>query len=413
MPRRTPLLVTLFCLGAATAAAQDQKHARGETPAPSDPTAAAAPQGRGGSRGGAGSDARGGGRGGPRNASIVLGATDVFKVTKGTVEATLAVSGDLRALENATVRTRIDGVIEKVFVREGQPVVAGTLLAKFESSEQDALLKSAEADVAAAKSDAETATWNFDQSKGLFKVGAIAERDLRLTEQAAEAAKARLAASEARQRTASNAVRDTKITAPFTGTIEKRFVQDGENAPRSTQLFTMVRTTILELVGSLPARSADDVKPGQAVRITADGRALTGRVARVSPTIDPASRSVAVYMTVQNPKGILKGNSFATGQVVTTTVADALVVPASAVRANVDGTRNFVWKIQGGELAMAFVKTGISDESRNMVQIIEGLQEQDQIVVGSPGTLGVGMKATIIGNEGGRSGGRRGQKSAP
>ena len=343
----------------------------------------------------------------------MLGATDVFKVTRGPVEATLAVSGDLRALENATVRTRIDGVIEKVFVREGQPVAAGTLLAKFESSEQDALLKSAEADVAAAKSDAETAAWNSEQSKGLFKVGAIAERDLRLTEQAAEAAKARLAASDARQRTASNAVRDTKITAPFSGTIEKRFVQDGENAPRSTQLFTMVRTSILELVGSLPARSADDVKPGQAVRITADGRALTGRVARVSPTIDPASRSVAVYMTVQNPRGILKGNSFATGQVVTTTVADALVVPVSAVRSNVDGTRNFVWKIQGGELVMAFVKTGINDESRNMVQIVEGLQEQDQVVVGSPGTLGAGMKTTIIGNEGGRSGGRRGQKSSP
>ena len=68
-----------------------------------------------------------------------------------------------------------------------------------------------------------------------------------------------LAAAEARQRTASNGVRDTKITAPFSGTIEKRLVQDGETTPRGTQLFTMVRTATLELAGSLPARSADDV----------------------------------------------------------------------------------------------------------------------------------------------------------
>jgi membrane fusion protein (multidrug efflux system) len=448
MLRRTALLVTSLCLVAATAASQDQKPQRGAPPA--DSVAKATPQdstgakrGRRGGRGGAdaaatpadtggapgapsggrsgrsgrgaagGSGGRGQGGGGPRNASVVLGATDVFKVTKGPVEATIAVSGDLRAFENATVRTRIDGVIDRVYVREGQAVSSGALLAKFESSEQEATLRSAEADVAAARSDAETSIWNAQQSKDLFKVGAIAEKDLRLAEQAADASKARLAASEARERTAANGVRDTKITAPFAGSIEKRLVQDGENTPRGTQLFTMVRTTTLELAGSVPARNADDVKPGQVVRFSSDGRLFTGKVSRVSPTIDPASRSVAVYVTVPNPKGLLKGNSFATGQLVTQTISDALVAPVTAVRDNVDGTRHFVYKIQGGELAMVFVQTGIVDDSRGMVQIVDGLHDQDQIVVGSPGTLGPGMKVTIIGNEGGRSGGRRGQKSTP
>jgi RND family efflux transporter MFP subunit len=344
--------------------------------------------------------------------SVVLGPADVYKVGKGIVEATHAISGDLRAMESAVVRSRIDGIIEQVFVREGTAVAAGAVLAKFESSEQEASLRSVDAEVAAAKSDAETQKWNAEQSRELFKVGAIAERDLRLADQAADAARARLAAAESRQRAAANVLRDTKVTAPFGGTIEKRLVQDGENTPRGTQMFTMVRTTVLELTASLPARSADDVKVGQAVRFTADGRAFTGRVARVSPTIDPASRSVAVYVTVPNPRGLLKGNTFATGQVVTTAIADAILVPVSAVRDNVDGTRRFVYKIQGGELAMAFVRTGIQDDGRGMVQILEGLAEQDQIVVGTPGTLGPGMKVSIIGGEnagrGGRGGGREG-----
>lgn len=411
---------TASAAAAATESAASAPQAAGDA---GSPPAAGTRGARGGQQGGnpqgGGQQGRGGrgdagGRGGPRSASIVLGSADVFKVVKGPVEATIAVSGDLRAFEAATVRTRIDGVIEKVFVREGQAVATGSLLAKFESSEQEATLRSAEADVAASKSDAETAAWNAEQMRDLFKRGAIAERYLRLAEQAADAAKARLAAAEARQRTAANGVRDTRITAPFSGTIEKRLVQDGENTPRGTQLFTMVRTATLELAGSLPARSADDVKVGQVVRFTADGRSFSGRVARVSPTIDPASRSVAVYVTVQNPNGVLKGNTFATGQVVTNTVNDALVVPATAIRTNVDGTRSFVYKIQGGELAMAFVQTGINDEARGMVQVLDGVREQDMVVVGSPGTLGPGMKATIIGNEGGRGGGgRRGQKSAP
>ncbi|HVZ49556.1 MAG TPA: efflux RND transporter periplasmic adaptor subunit [Gemmatimonadaceae bacterium] len=342
----------------------------------------------------------------------MLGPADVAKAARGTVEAVIAVSGDLRALESATVRSRLDGILEKVTVREGQAVAAGAVLAQFESSEQEAALRSADADVAAAKSDAETAEWNAEQSRELYKVGAIAERDLRVAEQAADAAKARLAASEARQRAAANVVRDTKVTAPFAGTIEKRLVQDGENTPRGTQLFTMVRTSTLELTGSVPAKNADEVRPGQTVRFTADGRSFTGRVARVSPTIDPASRSVAVYVTVPNPRGLLKGNTFATGDLVTTTVNDALTVPISAVRDNVDGTRRFVYRIAGGELAMAYVKTGITDESRGTVQILEGLSEQDQVVVGSPGTLGPGMKVQVIGSEAGR-GGRRGRSSAP
>lgn len=342
----------------------------------------------------------------------MLGQADVARVVRGVVEATISVSGDLRAFESNLVRSRIDGVIEKVFVREGQSVTTGAVLARFESSEQQAAVRSADADVAAAKSDAETQRWNAEQSRELFKVGAIAERDLRLAEQAADAAAARLAAAESRQRAAANVLRDTRVTAPFAGTIEKRLVQDGENTPRGTQMFTMVRTSTLELAGSIPARMADDVRPGQVVRFTADGRAFSGRVARVSPTIDPASRSVAVYVTVPNPRGLLKGNTFATGQVVTTTVADALVVPVSAVRDNVDGTRRFVYRIQGGELAVAFVQVGITDEARGVMQILDGVGEQDQVVVGSPGTLGPGMKVTLIGNEGAR-GGRRGQKSAP
>jgi RND family efflux transporter MFP subunit len=358
---------------------------------------------------------RGGGRGGRggRNASIVLGATDVARVSRGTVEATVAVSGDLRALESAVIRSRLDGIIEKVYVREGQAVAAGAVLVKYESSEQEASLRSADADVAATKSDAATADWNAEQSRELFKAGAIAERDLRVAEQAAEAAKARLAASEARQRAATNVVRDTKVTAPFSGTVEKRLVQDGENTPRGTQLLTLVRTSVLELAGSVPAKSADDVKVGQVVRFTADGRSFNGRVSRVSPTIDPASRSVAVYMTVQNPRGQLKGNTFATGQVVTTNIGDALVIPVSALRTNADGSQLFVYRIKGDELETATVKAGIADEARGTVQITEGLAERDQVVVGSPGTLGAGMKVSIIGNEGGRGGRRGGRGSTP
>ena len=293
-------------------------------------------------------------------------------------------------------------------MREGDRVATGALLARFEAVDFESALRSSEADAASARTAAQTAQWNYDQSKDLFKVGAIAERDLRATDQAAAAAKAQQAAAESRLRAAQSLARDTRIVAPVTGTIQFRRVQSGEHVLRGSELFTLVRSDILELTASLPARRANDVKPGQPVRFLADGKAFTGKVARVSPTIDPASRSITAYVQIPNPNGELKGNTFSSGQIIAQTLSNVLVVPQPAVRTGQDGNP-FVYRIVGGELEQAPVTLGAVDEARGLVEIKDGVQERDQVVVGNVGTLGRGMKAQIIGNERGSApGGMRG-----
>ena len=125
-----------------------------------------------------------GGPGSERRASsIILSASDVKTVERGSIEAGVAISGDLRAIEEAVVRARLEGDLIGVYAREGDHVKAGQLLAKFEDSEQESNRTLAIADREAAQSDLETAKWNADQSEQLFKAGAIAERDLRTAQQ--------------------------------------------------------------------------------------------------------------------------------------------------------------------------------------------------------------------------------------
>lgn len=356
--------------------------------------------GKGGARGGApGAPPGGGAAGGQRRtASVVLGTADVAKVVRGIIEAGIPISGDLRPIETLSLKSRLEGNVEQVYVREGDRVASGAPLARFEAIDFESALRSAEADAASERTAAQTAQWNYDQSKDLFKVGAIAERDLRATEQAASSAKAQQAAAESRLRTAQSAMRDTRIVAPVAGTIQFRRVQGGEHVSRGSELFTLVRTSILELTASLPARRANDVMPGQVVRFLADGRTFTGKVARVSPTIDPASRSVTAYVQIPNPNGELKGNTFSSGQIIALTLHNVLVVPQPAVRTGQDG-KQFVYRIAGGELEQAPVTVGATDEARGLVEIKDGVQELDQVVVGNVGTLGRGMKVQIIGNE--------------
>jgi multidrug efflux pump subunit AcrA (membrane-fusion protein) len=158
------------------------------------------------------------------------------------------------------------------------------------------------------------------------------------------------------------------------------------------------------------------------VHFVADGRRFDGKVARVSPTVDPTTRAVTVYTEIPNANGALKGNTFATGRVVARTVNDALLIPSGAIRQPIDSAgKPYVYKIEGDRLARTPVDLGIIDEASGVAEVLAGLDEGDRIVAGNVGTLGTGMKVQILdadrggnggGGESGGNGGKRGAKGA-
>ena len=349
---------------------------------------------------GAGGAARGpGGGGGRPSPSITLSATDVATVAPMTIEDGVALTGDLRPLETIDVRSRIEGDLMTVYVREGEQVSAGQLLARFEASEQESSRASAEADRVAANAELQNAQWTLEQNESLFKAGAIAERDLKTSQQAVATARARLAAAVARLRASGNEARDTRVVAPAGGVVEKRLVDGGVHLARGAPMFTIVRSGTLELAAAVPARQATAVRAGQIVHFAADGRRFDGKVARVSPTIDPATRAVTVYVQVPNPDNTLRGGTFATGRVVSRTLTNTLAVPTAALRQGQEDGKPFVYRIDGKTLNVAPVQIGAVDEQLGVAQVTEGLQNGDKVIVGNVGTLGRGMQVTIAGAE--------------
>jgi membrane fusion protein (multidrug efflux system) len=348
---------------------------------------------------GAGAGGGGAGAGGRPSPSITLAPTDVATVTTTTIEDGVALTGDLRPSETIDVRSRIEGDLTDVYVREGQQVSAGQLLARFESSTQESTRASAEADRAAANAELTNAQWTLDQNESLFKAGAIAERDLKVSQQAVVAARAKVAAADARLRASGNEARDTRVLAPASGVIEKRLVDGGVHLSRGSPMFTLVRSGTLELAAAVPARQASAVRVGQVVHFVADARRFDGKVARVSPTIDPATRAVTVYVQVPNPGNNLRGGTFATGRVVSRTLTNVIGIPTGALRQSQDNGQPFVYRIDGKTLQVAPVQIGAVDEQAGIAQVTEGLRAGDRVVVGNVGTLGRGMQVTIVGAE--------------
>jgi len=369
--------------------------------APTEKTQAATQEGSARANGQTAGRGPGGGRG---LSSITLAASDVAVVTKGTVEEGVSIAGDLKPIESVDVRARLEGDLVGVYVREGQRVTQGQVLARFESSEEESGQRSAEADRVSAETDLSAAQWNYDQSQELFKAGAISEQNLKVAQQGVAAAKAKLAAAEARLKSTSSVVRDTRVIAPTTGVVSARTVENGEHVARGASMFTVVRSDVLELAASVPARQANSVKVGQAVHFNADGHAIEGRVARVSPTIDPNTRSVAVYAQIANPGGAIKGGTFATGRVVSRVIDGALKVPTGALRQSQDNGAPYVYRIEGRSIDVAQLQLGVIDDRAGVAEVLSGLADGDRVVVGNVGALGRGMQVQILGGESGRQG---------
>ena len=223
---------------------------------------------------------------------------------------------------------------------------------------------------------------------------------MRIARNAVATAKARVAAANARLRTSSTSARDTRVLAPTSGTVERRFVENGEHVANGAQMFSVVRNNVLELAAAVPERLANSVSPGQPVSFFANGVNFEGRVARVSPTVDPLSRSVTVYVQIPNANGALKGGTFATGTLLARNIANAITIPTSAIRQSGQGTQ-IVYRIEKGALDTASVQVGVRDERAGIAEITSGLSAGDSIVSGNVGSLGRGMKVQIQGTNAG------------
>lgn len=376
----------------------------GDSDTPPDASAApAAGRGATGASGNTAAPGRGG-RGGRGPQTLTLAASDISVVQPTTIEDVAAISGNLDPIETVAVRSRIEGDLELVAVREGDVVRAGQVLARFDAKEQESAARSAEADRVAAQSDLANAEWNAEQSAQLFKAGAIAERDNKAAQQTVVTMKARVAATDARVRATSSIVRDTRVIAPTSGVVSKRDVENGEHVARGATMFTVVRNDMLELVAAVPARAAGMVRVGQPVRFVADGRDFGGRVARVSPTIDVTTRSVTVYVEVANPSGAIRGGTFATGQVVSRTASNVLAIPQNAIHYSPDGTSQYAYRIVNDAVEHATLRTGVTDDRLGLVEVLEGLQAGDRIITGNVGNVGRGMRVSIAGGADGRRG---------
>jgi RND family efflux transporter MFP subunit len=182
--------------------------------------------------------------------------------------------------------------------------------------------------------------------------------------------------------------------------VTTRSVQSGTRVASGDPLFVVSDTRELEFEASVPSEFVRFVRPGALVRLDVAGfdtGAILGHVARVNAQADPATRQVKVYVNVPNHDGKLVGGLFASGSVVTREARKVLAVPGAAVRH--EGDQTFAWVLAGGQLQRKPIKAGLRDDTRDLVEVLDGLHEGDQVVTGPVEGFTPGRAARVSGKE--------------
>jgi HlyD family secretion protein len=382
--------------------------------------AAAAQQGAADGRGGAGGNFGGGnfgGRGGGRGPAGPM-TVEVATAHRGSVMQQLVVVGNLVGDATVAVVPRAAGRLEAIYVRLGDRVSMGQRIAKIEDFElqeqvkqQEAALEVSRATIRQREADLQLAETNAQRSRNLFARQLLPKQTLDDTEARYQSAVAQLDLARA-QNNQSTARLDelrinlanTTIVSPVNGFVARRAVDPGAFVGQNAPVVDVVDITRVRLVANIVEKDLDQLQAGDDTRVEVDafpGEVFTGRIARVAPVLDPATRTASVEIEIPNPGFRLKPGMYARVTVTTDDRKDALLVPSNAV-VDLGGQRGVFLAAENDTVSFRPVDVGIEEDKQ--VEILAGVTEGDRVVTTGAGALRDGDRILLAASAGGGRG---------
>lgn len=332
-------------------------------------------------------------------APMLLGADEVLTVQQLDLPLGVPVSGTLRAVDSAMVKARTSGELQGLTVREGDSVKAGQEVARIDPTEARARLRQAQQQADAAKSQVDINQRQYTNNRALVDQGFISATALVTSQASLEAAQSSYQAAVAAADVARKALDDTVLKSPISGQVAQRLAQPGERVAMDTRIIEVVDLSRLELEALLTPADSVAVRVGQKAQLAIDGvpAPVPATVVRINPSAQAGSRSVPVYLRVEQAaaeaplrQGLFVQGTLATGR------ADVLAVPLDAVRT--DKPAPYLQTIKDGRVAYVPVKTGARAVIRGQSLVaVEGAPAGTPVIAGRIGLLREGTPVSLVG----------------
>jgi membrane fusion protein (multidrug efflux system) len=291
-------------------------------------------------------------------------SVDLFVVQPDTIEDNIFTTGTLIANEEVELASESSGLIEDIYLKEGQPVEKGQLLIKINDSELKAQLNRAEFRLNLAEDREKRQTQLLDK-------GGISQEEYDATLNEVNVLRAEVALIEAQ-------IAKTEIRAPFSGNVGLKYVSDGSYITPNTRIATLQDIDPIKIDFSIPERYAGMLEVGNKVAFTVSGmeKTLIANVYAKEPRINTETRSLQVRATSNNKDGRLLPGAFADLELTLSTIDNALMVPSIALVPELQGQKVYV--LRNGKVQPQSVQTGLRNATK--VQITEGISAGDSVL---------------------------------
>lgn len=328
--------------------------------------------------------------------AVELAATDVVKAEIREVAQGLALSGSLRAVNSAMIKARVAGELQGLTLREGDFVKAGQVIARIDAAEYTSRVRQARQLAESARAQVDVAQRQYDNNKALVDQGFISKTALDTSLANLHAAQATHRAAQAATEVATKSLDDTVLKAPISGQVSQRLAQPGERVGVDARIVEVVDLSRLEMEAALGAAESMQVRVGQSAQLQIEGsrQSVSARVVRINPSAQAGSRSVLVYLSIDNPDGgatlPLRQGLFAQGTLGTAS-ASLLSVPLSVVRT--DQPEPYVQAVENGQVVHRPVELGARGSAGSEdVVAVKGLADGALVIRGEIGSLRAGTK---------------------
>lgn len=359
----------------------------------------------------------------PREMPVRVGPQEVVQLQPRQLQLTVPVSGVVQAVRSAVVKAYVAGELRGLQVREGDSVRKGQELARVDATEVEARWRQTRQQADAAQAQLQLSQRQHDNNQALVTQGFISTTALATSQSNLDAARANLAAAQAAADVARKSVTDSVLRSPMDGQVSQRLVQDGERVGVETRVLEIVDPSDLEVVAQLAPADSVRVQVGQQAQLQVQGAgddvaSVPARVVRINPSAQAGSRSVAVYLRVQDAPvnanvnaGAAQGSTpivrpglYLQGRIVTGQT-EQLAVPLTAVRT--DQPQPYVQLLQpagesDADKALLRVQhrpvtlgSQSAQDGATWIAVSSGLQAGDRVLAGSVGGLRAGTAVQL------------------
>ena len=350
----------------------------------------------------------------------------VSKVARGDLSKSIELTAEFYPWQQVEIHAKVSGYIERMNVDVGDHAKEGDVLAVLEIPELDQELNQGKASVLSAQQEVKSIEAEFNETTLMASrineaanenKGLIAQQDIdnandtnRANEAKLAAAQQKVAEAEANAARLQALVNYAKVVAPFDGVVTRRYADTGalvqagtvqsgtSGSSGSMPLVSFAQLNLLRLEFPVPEADVASVHVGDSVDVDvlSMNKHFEGKVARFAQRVDMSTRTMLTEVDVPNPDYAYTPGMYATVRLSLAQQKDVLTIPIQSLSS---GTTPSVLIVKDNKIEKRDVTIGL--ETPDQVEIVDGLEEGDLVVVGSHSSLQVGQPATpkLVENE--------------